>query len=549
MKINKIITALLILNSFSPCVGAQMTANIDTDNQKIVIDVREETPQTYLSLRIENEDGEYFLLKQFKTDADGKYTGTYPLKMNSGDYILKLHINGGETLKKPFYFTNADDLKIFFSDVVSKLDTATSENYTDLKTAIEGNRKYMADVDFVKYDEIMTAYADNDVYSYILKQEKPSNVGTLSSTVNQALAMKEIKEEKTADTLKQNAEVLGISENEVYTFFETLTADGQQAVATGVANMYDSVAAFETAFAQNTLIKGIAEKNYREYDSVINTCKNCINTQLFTRYTNLSEVKKTDVQKALAGKVFTDYTAFETAFSQAIASAELVVVYPSGGSSGGGSSGGGGSSKKNSSSVITGVPVISKPEPEPEIKVEFADMDTVEWAKEAVSVLAEKKIVFGKSDTEFCPSDRITREEFLALILRGFKIETKGNTTDFEDVTTDAWYYDTVATAQKLGIVSGIDENNFGSGKNITRQEMCVIAHRAATMKNVSFKTAETIPFEDGIALWAEDAVSDLYASGIVSGVGEREFMAEYTATRAEASVLIYKLLGFADIL
>ena len=148
-----------------------------------------------------------------------------------------------------------------------------------------------------------------------------------------------------------------------------------------------------------------------------------------------------------------------------------------------------------------------------------------------------------------CPADRITREEFLALILRGFDIESDGNESKFSDVKKGAWYYNTVATAEKLGIVSGIDETHFGTGKSITRQEMCVIAHRAAGLKGVKFENTESMPFDDGIAKWAETAVSELYASEIVSGVGEREFMAEYSATRAEASVLIYKLLSFAGLL
>ena len=45
-----------------------------------------------------------------------------------------------------------------------------------------------------------------------------------------------------------------------------------------------------------------------------------------------------------------------------------------------------------------------------------------------------------------------------------------------EDVKEDAWYY----IAQNLGVVQGIGDNKFGIGSNITRQDMAVMAYRAA---------------------------------------------------------------------
>lgn len=551
MKLNKIITALLVLNSFSLNASAEIVANVNVDLQCLEIKVKEENPETYMSLRMENAEGEYFLLKQFKTDAEGKYDGTYPLKINSGDYILKLHINGGETYKKEFFFSNTEDLKKFFDELLSKLEAAgVSGDYTELKTIIEENKKYMAFVDFESYEGILEEDTGKDIYEYLTKQETPLNLGDFSAQFNQAITIKKVIIAKTVEKLKENAEPLGIKETDVYTLFEGLSGDGQENVAKNMDSMYYSMDAFAKSFGREVLLMSIGEKNYREYDVIINTCEEYIDSNLMIRYNKLSESKKIEVSKALADKDYSEYGIFETTFLQAIAKAEKVVATPSGSSGGGGSSHSG-----KSTSVVSGVPAISKTEKNEEKTDEktslpiFTDMYKTQWANEAVTALAQKKIVHGKTETEFYPTDKIKREEFLALILRGFSIESVETETVFEDVKKGEWYYNTVATAEKLGIVSGIDDTHFGTGKSITRQEMCVIAHRAAVMKNIIFNEAEKNPFDDGIAIWAEKAVSELWASGIVSGVGEREFMAEYSATRAEASVLIYKLLGFAGLL
>ena len=71
------------------------------------------------------------------------------------------------------------------------------------------------------------------------------------------------------------------------------------------------------------------------------------------------------------------------------------------------------------------------------------------------------------------------------------------------------WYYSYVAAANKLGIVNGISEQEFGIGAPITRQDLCVIAHRIMQIKNIRAELDDSIEFEDAdeISEYALDSV------------------------------------------
>ena len=59
---------------------------------------------------------------------------------------------------------------------------------------------------------------------------------------------------------------------------------------------------------------------------------------------------------------------------------------------------------------------------------------------------------------------------------------TEGN---FEDISSDAYYYKEIAIAKKLGITTGTGSNKFSPDSIITRQDMIVMTERALRMLNM----------------------------------------------------------------
>ena len=221
----------------------------------------------------------------------------------------------------------------------------------------------------------------------------------------------------------------------------------------------------------------------------------------------------------------------------------------SGGSSGG-SSGGGGGSSKGSSSII---PIVKENVPQKENindnkdDIEFTDIRNVEWAEDAIKTLALKGVISGVGDNLFEPNRAVTRAEFLKMLLSALELTDNNADCDFDDVEKKAWYYPYVATAQSIGITSGIGDNKFGVNELITRQEMAVFIHRAAIRAYipVTDKSGDIFDDEDDIATWAKRSVTLMRGAGIINGVGENSFAPLNNATRAEAAKVIHGLYQY----
>ena len=174
----------------------------------------------------------------------------------------------------------------------------------------------------------------------------------------------------------------------------------------------------------------------------------------------------------------------------------------------------------------------------------YRDMNGYEWAKESVARLTELGVVSGKGDGEFCPGDNVTREQFIKMIVTAMQLEIHETVNRFEDVTDSAWYSSYVLTGCSYGITRGISETVFGVGMPITRQDMAVITYRAAECRMYGFKD-DTMSFADeaDISDYALTAVRRMAGNGIINGVGDNCFAPKNLSTRAEAAVMICRLL------
>ncbi len=211
----------------------------------------------------------------------------------------------------------------------------------------------------------------------------------------------------------------------------------------------------------------------------------------------------------------------------------------SGSGNGSGGSGGGGG---NSSGGSKGTNIVIN---DPQIKEDdFVFGDVKEhWSKTAVMYLYNKGIVSGTDKNEFEPSRNVTREEFLTMLIKAKGIEAKDEKTSFTDTLEGAWYNPFVNAAVANGIAFGIDENSFGIGLPITRQDMFCMVARILEADNSVVNTGEVSDIDE-VSDYAKEAVKTLYRRGIISGTGDGKSEPKKNTTRAEAAALIYKLLS-----
>lgn len=245
----------------------------------------------------------------------------------------------------------------------------------------------------------------------------------------------------------------------------------------------------------------------------------------------------------LSGQNYNDYSALKSAIDN-IKSSNSGSPSSSGGNRGGGSGGSIGGTK----TYPTVVPDTDNKDIELNYYV-FDDLDGVEWAREPICKLAEMGVLRGKEYRLFYPNDNITREEFVKMLTVAYKLNIENKTAKFTDVNADDWFMPYVAAALENGIVNGVSDDMFGTGQNITRQDLAVMAYNAVLKNGVEFNTEGVQKFsdDDKISDYAKTAVYALKSQDIVNGIDGKNFAPQDTATRAEAAKILYALISLSN--
>jgi len=180
-------------------------------------------------------------------------------------------------------------------------------------------------------------------------------------------------------------------------------------------------------------------------------------------------------------------------------------------------------------------------------RMTFSDLGGVSWAQDAVEVLASRGIIKGESGDLFRPNDAITRAEFVSLVIRAFNLNMTP-VGSFGDVKPGKWFYNDIMTARALGIVSGDEESMFYPDKPITREDMAIIIVKTLNavekpLEGHSNSELEKFWDKNLISPYALASVASLYGEGIMNGKDGNAIAPKDYATRAEAAVLIYKVI------
>ena len=124
------------------------------------------------------------------------------------------------------------------------------------------------------------------------------------------------------------------------------------------------------------------------------------------------------------------------------------------------------------------------------------------------------------------------------------KLENTGEENIFDDVSESRWSSADIAAARDNGIITGVDNNLFAPEKKISRQDMAVIAYRAGIAGGAQIEDSGELSFTDKeeIADYAQTAVAALNKAKVLNG-SENQFLPQDYTNRAEAAVVIYRLL------
>ncbi|RIX53971.1 SpoIID/LytB domain-containing protein [Paenibacillus nanensis] len=190
-----------------------------------------------------------------------------------------------------------------------------------------------------------------------------------------------------------------------------------------------------------------------------------------------------------------------------------------------------------------------KPEEEPGHPViNFTDIVN-HWAKAAIERAVELGIVLGYEDGTFRPEAKVTRAQFVTLLMRAFPVETnKANVKPLfadHDSIPD-WALDAVMQAAAAGYIQGYEDGSFRPDEPISRSEITALIVRFAGLEPI--EDAE-LAFEDGDSApaWARGYIAAAVEAGLIQGKGNNRFGPNDDSKRAEAVVLLLALLDSAE--
>jgi hypothetical protein len=211
------------------------------------------------------------------------------------------------------------------------------------------------------------------------------------------------------------------------------------------------------------------------------------------------------------------------------------------------------SAEEPSPSVSPSPEPSPSPSPEPTTSPEpyqepcpFTDLNEVKWAADAIEFLWREYGFEGIGDNKFGASLTITRAQFARFLTVTLELpKGDADTKKYSDVNPGSWYYDDVTALTGVGALEGYPDGLFKPNNQITREEMAVMLDR--TLNLIGYNTVPVRPFMltdiELCGKWSREPVRRLYRAGFIEGVSLDRFSPKTNATRAQAAVMIYRII------
>src|SRR5690606_13070005 len=178
---------------------------------------------------------------------------------------------------------------------------------------------------------------------------------------------------------------------------------------------------------------------------------------------------------------------------------------------------------------------------------EFSDL-AGHWAQDDVEILAAHHIIDGVSPGIFQPEVNVTRAQAVKMLVAALGRDSLASQHSaapvlYEDVPQDHWAAAVIGAATQRGIVQGYGKR-FRPDDAVTRQELAAMIARSFGLEGETpLDVLNVFSDHDQIAPWAAYAAASLVERGIVRGMSPAEFAPQAFATRAQAAVMIRRML------
>lgn len=169
------------------------------------------------------------------------------------------------------------------------------------------------------------------------------------------------------------------------------------------------------------------------------------------------------------------------------------------------------------------------------------DIKTTDWFYNSVNRLIEddRAIIVGYPDGSFRPQNKLTRDQFITMVVRAAGQEP-GNADDY-------WAQNYIDTAIELGFLETNDFTDYT--EQITREEMSMIIMRAVEhlegqqALNDLEQVLQVVSDSDDFTYKYKNYIMQAYKLGIITGYTDDTFRPQGVLSRAEASAVLVRLI------
>ena len=161
------------------------------------------------------------------------------------------------------------------------------------------------------------------------------------------------------------------------------------------------------------------------------------------------------------------------------------------------------------------------------------------WAKNAITRWSDYSIVKGYGSGNFKPDDAVTRAQLGAFMTRVFKYKAVEPIKEYQDISKNAWYGNTIGAISNKAILY-LEGEQFKPNQNITREEAAYAMAKAYRIipseKSAGFKD------QAAISKWAVGAINALVEKDYMKGNPDGTFNPKSELTRAEFIAMLDKI-------
>lgn len=171
------------------------------------------------------------------------------------------------------------------------------------------------------------------------------------------------------------------------------------------------------------------------------------------------------------------------------------------------------------------------------------------WAAAVIKELSAKWIISAPNGSYYGPNENITRAEFAELVARGLGLKAEPTAASrFRDIRSGSITSAYIGAAAEAGIITGNTDGTFKPDRAITREQMAIMMVRAMnyggqTVSLQSSTNAALSKFKDHKKIQSKESVAKAVQAGIIQGMTGSTFVPQGNASRAQAAVMLKRVL------